>query len=169
MAENKPFNTDYFYLAEGSNEQIVNFYQNGYIKDNIIDFSKYKNTDSYVTVKTADEFLNALQNTKCSYETTWTYDNLTSEQEEKVTEYEALMKKRAELGDAGLTQEEKTRRVELENEIMMYTGSIKQTLNADSKVHVIEITEDLNLGYNKLSNASFTFSLSEGFNKYPLA
>ena len=144
-------NTDYFYLAEGSNEQITNFYQNGYIKDNIIDFSIYKNTDSYVTVKTADEFINALQSTKCDYETTWTYDELTSEQEEKVTEYEALMKKRAELGDAGLTKEEKTRRVDLENEIMMYTGSIKQTLKADSKVHVIEITEDLNLGYNKLS------------------
>jgi len=144
---------DYLYLASGTEAQQANFYQNGFVKDKMPDYSKYKD-DAYVQVKTADEFINAISQTKYDYETTWTYDDLTPEQEGKIADYEALMKKREEGGDAALTSDEKTRRLELEKEIMQYTGSISQKLNKEAKVHVIEITADLNLGYNKLSEAS---------------
>ena len=153
MNDEKSELKDYLYLASGSEAQQANFYQNGFVKDKMPDYSKYKD-DAYVQVKTADEFINAISQTKYDYETTWTYDDLTPEQESKIADYEALMKKREEGGDAALTSDEKTRRLELEKEIMQYTGSISQKLNKEAKVHVIEITADLNLGYNKLSEAS---------------
>ena len=153
MNDEKSELKDYLYLASGTEAQQANFYQNGFVKDKMPDYSKYKD-DAYVQVKTADEFINAISQTKYDYETTWTYDDLTPEQEGKIADYEALMKKREEGGDAALTSDEKTRRLELEKEIMQYTGSISQTLKSEAKVHVIEITADLNLGYNKLSEAS---------------
>ncbi|MBQ7641530.1 MAG: hypothetical protein IJS83_03595 [Acholeplasmatales bacterium] len=145
---------DYAYMSSLSEAKQANFYQNGFVKDKIIDFSTYQNSPAYVQVSTADELIAAINNAKSEYETNWTYDTLTQEQQNKVTDYEGLMEKRAQYGDAGLTSEEKTRRITLENEIMTYTGSFTQNLIKEQSVHVIEITSDLNLGYNKLSSAS---------------
>ena len=142
------------YINSGTQEQQANFYQAGYVEGKIPDFSQYKNTSAYVQVSNADQLIQALSQTKCNYTNNWEYKNLTSEQEEKIADYNYLMEKRAQGGDAALTSEEKTRRLALEKEIMLYEGTVSQELISDSDIHVIEITNDINLGYEKLSAAS---------------
>lgn len=83
----------------------VNLSADGYVRDNIGDFSQYVGTEAYRTVATADELITAIKDAKYEYTNNW--------------------------DDA--------------------TQTYTQTLNSAGTVHVIEITEDLNLGYNKIS------------------
>ena len=90
-------------------------YQNsagGVVEDKITDFNQYLNTDAYIQVSTAKEFLEALTLAKYEY----TNDSVTN-------------------------------------------GVVNQTLVKEGTIHVIEITNDLDLGYNVLKNLNCDMSL----------
>ncbi len=94
-----------------------NLSADGYVKDNIGDFSQYVGTDAYRTVSTADELISAIKEAKYDYTNVW------------------------------------------DDETKTYT----QTLNAEGTVHVIEITQDLNLGYNVLSSSAKSSGIVDNF------
>ncbi len=89
----------------------------GYVKDKLIDFTQYENTSSYVKVKTAKEFLDALILAKYDYTSSY-------------------------------------------NES---TGQIDQVLNKEGSVHVIEIENDLELGYKTLIKENCDVSIVTDF------
>lgn len=102
-----------------------NLSADGYVKENIGDFSQYENTDSYRTVSTADELITALADAKYHYTNVWDDETKTYTQ----------------IPAEGYTEE-----------------------NFEGKVRVIEITQDLNLGYYKLSEtAKANTSIVEDF------
>lgn len=77
----------------------------GYVKDNISDFSQYVGTDAYRTVTTADELIQAIMDARWQYTNSWNEE----------------------------------------------TSKVDQTLTAEGSVHVIEIANDLDLGFNHIS------------------
>lgn len=105
------------WLEALSAETRSNLSADGYVLNNISDFSQYVGTSAYRTVATADELIAALKDAKYDYTTTW-------------------------------DKEENT---------------FKQTLKTEGKVHVIEITADLNLGYYKLSEEAKKSGIVEDF------
>jgi len=94
--EKTSLNLDNIYLSNLSMGGVLN---------DIDDFTKYENTSYYKKVSTAREFLNAINSSRLSYETTVSSD-----------------------------------------------GIINQVLNNESETHVIELTSDLDLGFNVLDN-----------------
>ncbi len=101
---------DWFELL--SDDYKANLTADGYVRENIGDFSQYVGTEAYRTVATADELVAALADAKYHY----------------VTNFDEETKTFTQSPAEGYTEE-----------------------NFEGKVHVIEITEDLNLGYYKLS------------------
>ncbi|MDE7401361.1 MAG: hypothetical protein K2N17_04840 [Clostridia bacterium] len=77
----------------------------GYVNNNIGEFSQYVGTSAYRTVTTADEFVQAIMDARWKYTSAWNADTL----------------------------------------------SVDQTLTAEGSVHVIEIANDLDLGFNHIS------------------
>lgn len=108
--EKDPPVTDWFDAVSAGTKQLLS--ADGYVKDNISDFSQYVGTDAYRTVATADELIEAIVDAKCHYVNNWDEDTKTYTQ----TPAE------------GYTEE-----------------------TSWGTVRVIEITEDINLGYYKLS------------------
>lgn len=92
---------------------------NGYLNNNITNFSQYENTSAYVKVTTADEFITALKSAKSSVTNTWDSE----------------------------------------------TASVVQTVNSTGTVHVIEIMNDLNLGYNVLSSTAKSSGIVDNYVK----
>lgn len=91
----------------------TNLSADGYVRDNIGDFSVYENTSAYRKVTTAEEFLQAVADAKYHYKNVW--DEATSTYTQAPAD--------------GFTEE-----------------------NLEGTVHVIEIANDLNLGYYTLSD-----------------
>lgn len=151
------------YYNTGSVLQQLNFNDQGYASGYISDFSQYENTSSYVKVSNAKEFFDALTRAKTSYTSTWEYEGLTSDEEKNVEEYNKLMEERANSSTGKSSNE--TRRIELENIVNTYSGKVVQTLNKKGTVNVIEITDDINLGYNQLSSEekSYTSIVSDWY------
>ena len=83
----------------------VQYSAGGVIENKLESFEKYKNTDSHIKVKTANEFLDAIHNAKNTYTTVLNND-----------------------------------------------GTLTQTLNEASNVHIIEIENDLDLGYELIKD-----------------
>ncbi|MDE6690731.1 MAG: hypothetical protein K2K04_02060, partial [Clostridia bacterium] len=110
-----------------SSETLSNLSADGYVKDNIGDFSQYVGTDAYRTVSTSSELIEAVMAARYSYTSAWNVD----------------------------------------------TQSVEQTLNSEGTVHVIEITEDIDMGYKKLDakyqssngNGSYVENYSRGKDK----
>lgn len=98
------FSKDGTLLSDASDELLKNLsVTSGFAKGGVTDFSKYKGTDMYVEVESAEDLAKAIYNAKYSYTNTW------------------------------------------EN------GSLNQSLEKEGAVHVIEIKNDLDLAYTKLS------------------
>lgn len=114
--------TDWF--AALSDEVKINLSADGYVKNNIGDFSQYVGTDAYRTVSTADELIQALVDAKYHYQNVW--------DDETQTYYQ--------IPAEGYTEDD-------------FEGS----------VHVIEITQDINLGYNVLSSAAKAGGIVENY------
>lgn len=87
-----------------SDETKNNLSADGYVKDNITDFSQYVGTEAYRTVTTADEFVQAIMDAKWQYTSSWNEES----------------------------------------------SKVEQTLTAEGQVHVIEIANDLDLGFNHI-------------------
>ncbi|MBO5711342.1 MAG: InlB B-repeat-containing protein, partial [Acholeplasmatales bacterium] len=92
---------------------------NGYLNNNISNFSQYENTNAYVKVSTPDEFLAAIKKAKSSVTNTWDSEN----------------------------------------------SKVVQTVNSRGTVNVIEIMNDLNLGYNLLSQAAKDLGIVDNYVK----
>ena len=122
-----------------SAETRTNLSADGYVKDNIGDFSQYAGTAAYRTVTTSSELIEAIKAAKYSYTSSWDAD----------------------------------------------TQSVKQVLTAEGTVHVIEIANDIEMGFNKLetqyqttngtvienysrrnASAISTFAMSDMFTEY---
>ena len=90
----------------------TNLSADGYVRDNIGDFSVYENTEAYRNVTTAEELLQAIADAKYHYTNVW---------DEETGIY-------TQAPASGYTED-----------------------NFEGTVHVIEIANDLNLGYKVLS------------------
>ena len=103
------------FTKQNSNLNEAYIYQSsagGVVEGKIIDFNQYLNSDAYIQVSTAKDFLDALKLAKYEY----TNDSVTN-------------------------------------------GVVNQTLVKEGTIHVIEITNDLDLGYNVLKNSNCDMSL----------
>ncbi|MDE6691251.1 MAG: hypothetical protein K2K04_04690, partial [Clostridia bacterium] len=106
---------DWYKLATDDDKERIS--ADGYVSNNIGDFSQYVGTEAYRTVSTADELIAAIKEAKYDYTNNWDDD----------------------------------------------TQTFTQTLNSEGKVHVIEITQDLNLGYNVLSSNAKSSGIVDNF------
>lgn len=135
----------------------------GYInKDKLPNFSDYVNTSYYAEVTNVSELLNAIKNAQLEYTSTWEYTPRTEEETTKVNRLNELNEKRA---NNTITKEENTERVAIENELDSAgtPGKVIQNLTKDSKIHVIEIKNDINLGYNHLSTTDIATGVVDNF------
>lgn len=112
----------------------ANLSADGYVKDKISDFSQYVGTSAYRKVSTAEELIEAIKDARYDYTTTWVSN-----------------------------QEKTDEEIEAEKDIESYDGTLKQQLNREGSVHVIEITQDLNLGYYKLTDEAKNDSYVEDY------
>ena len=150
------------YYNLGNDYQKTGFNDQGYAQGHIADFSQYEGTSAYTKVTTADELINALLAAQNEYESNFIYDDLTALKEANISEYEALMEERA-ASPSGKSSNE-TRRLELEAIVNGYNGHLEQKLTKPQTVHVIEIAEDINLGYNVLSSKAKESGIVEDWN-----
>lgn len=110
-------NTTSNYFSSLTKDEEKLFNSGGYVEDKIIDFSIYENTDAYRKVTNAKELIDALEEAKYDYTSTF-------------------------------------------NET---TNQVEQTLNQAGSVHVIEIANDLDLGYKILENEGISSDLVTNF------
>ena len=171
MNDEKSELKDYLYLASGSEAQQANFYQNGFVKDKMPDYSKYKD-DAYVQVKTADELLNAIYNARIDYISTYdqiigTNGYVIRKNVRTATNWPRALQKGLYLKKSDGSFEKIPEDTPWDPNDTVYTAdltyyedseyvdvTLKQTLNKDATVHVIEIMNDIDLGYNKLSDTA---------------
>ncbi|MBE6136814.1 MAG: hypothetical protein E7176_00255 [Erysipelotrichaceae bacterium] len=124
----------------------------GYVYDKLPDFTSYENTSAYRKVTTVEELVNAIKAAKYTYTTIFYYDGRNDEEK-------AIADRLAELDyinrTSALTSAQKTERTTLEAQALALgmPGHIEQELVSSGTVHVIEIMNDLNLGYYTLSQA----------------
>ena len=121
----------------------------GYVDGKIQDFSEYVGTEAYREVSTAKELLQAIIDSKYEYTNAFVYEPR-NDAEIAIAErlYELDAKNKAE----GLTKDEKTERSSLEAEALKLEipGFVEQTLTKAGTVKVIEIKNDINMGYKLL-------------------
>ena len=104
----------------------TNLSADGYVRDNIGDFSVYENTEAYRKVTTAEELLEAIVDAKCHYTNVW---------DEETSTY-------TQVPADGYTED-----------------------NFKGTVRVIEIANDMNLGYEVLSDAAKASGVVEDFSR----
>lgn len=164
---------DYAYMSSLGEAKQANFYQNGFVEDKIIDFSTYQNSPAYVQVSTADEFINALKNARIEY--TSEVDEIVGTEgkiirknvRSNATNWQRAIEKGLYLKNDDGTYTKIPSDVPFDANDTTYTASmtyyedsnyvdvsLKQTLIKDSSVHVIEITDDIDLGYYNLSTTA---------------
>ena len=155
--------------SEFSKEIITKLSTNGYLDDTTGDFSKYLNTSAYVQVTTVAELLNALKNARYEYTTTAVevlenkgYEvrkNLTNKTNwDRATEKGLFVKN----DDGTFTKipqgtefdtiypKEGTYYEDSNRSIVSFT----QSATKEGTVHVIEIMNDLDLGWKKLDDTT---------------
>lgn len=152
----------------------------GYISNDLDDFSKYQGTDAYVEVTTPTELFNALMDAKIEYtsEITEKLENnyvVRNNVRKNETNWTRALTKGLYLknGDSFEKIPEDTpwdpNDTNYTSAMVYYEDSpydevkFSQTLTKESKVHVIEIKNDLNLGYNKLSSDDKSISIVNAF------
>lgn len=142
-----------FDLSVATIEEKINLSAGGYVYDKLPDFNEYKDTTAYRKVSTADELILALKDAKYTYTTIFYYDGRNDKEKEIATRL-------AELDyinrTSSLTSAQKTERTSLENQALSLgiPGHIEQELVSAGTVHVIEIMNDINLGYYVLSQTA---------------
>ena len=104
----------------------TNLSADGYVRDEIADFSVYENTSAYRKVTTAEELFQAIADAKCHYKNVW---------DEGTGTY-------AQVPADGYTED-----------------------NFEGTVRVIEIANDLNLGYKVLSDEAKNSGVVEDFSR----
>lgn len=152
-------------------EDSTDYRVNGVVKDFVTDFTQYENTSSYVKVSTAKEFLDALENAKTQYTNVFksittndgyiVRNNVRKNQSNWVS---AITKGLYLKNDDGTYTKIPSDTPWVDGDTT-YTASMtyyedspystveyEQTLTKASTVHVIEITADLDLGYNKIKD-----------------
>ena len=139
----------YEYLASKSESIQSNFDAAGYVENKLPDFSVYENTSSYVQVFTPEELLDALVKAKYEYTNLWVFDARNDEEKalvERLTYLEDLR------SNGIISPEEETERKSIEAQLKTLgtPGHVEQELIKEGTVHVIEIMNDLNLGFYTL-------------------
>lgn len=153
----------------------------GYISDELLDFSKYEGTDAYVEVTTPTEFFQALMDSKIEYtgEITEKLENnyvVRNNVRKNETNWNRAITKGLYLKKGDGTFEKIPEDAPWDPNDTTYTSTMvyyedsphdevkfTQELVKEGKVHVIEIKNDLNLGYNKLTTEDKAYSI---VNKY---
>ena len=171
------------YYNTASATQKEGFKANGYVQDKMPDFSEYLNTDAYATVSTADQFINALENARNDY--TSEPDEILGEIGKKIRDnvrknssnWTAAITKGLYLKNPDGTYTKIPSDVPYDPNDTVYTAdltyyedadgdvevSIKQTMNKAQTIHVIEITNDIDLGYYNLSSTAKASSIVESY------
>ena len=153
----------------------------GFLIEDMPDFSQYVNTDMYVTVSTPSEFLNALMDAKIEYSATVTekLENnyvVRNNVRKNETNWKSAITKGLYLKNEDGTFTKIPEDTPWDENDTKYTATMvyyedspydeitfSQELTKENKVHVIEITQDLNLGYNVLSDADKELSIVNNF------
>ncbi|MGM9971990.1 MAG: hypothetical protein ACI35W_06240 [Anaeroplasmataceae bacterium] len=162
------------YVASLSSDDRSLLYDYGYIGSNLPDFSQYLGTDYYVKVNTADELIKALYDARVDYTTTMTkqleFDYMVRNNVRKnETNWIRAITKGLYLKNEDGTYTKIPEDTPWDANDPVYTADLTyyedsaypdvewtQTLNSPSKVHVIEICDDIDLGYKKLSTETKT-------------
>jgi len=181
-AEGKSSSTNADYYNLGSAAQKANFAAAGFVTDKMPDFSIYENTDKYVKVNTADKFIKALEDARIDYtsEPDEILGTIGKKIRQNVRKNAANWKSATDKGLYLLEDGEYVKiptGIPFDPEDPVYTAdltyyedadgdvevSIKQTLNNNAKIHVIELTDDIDLGYYKLSATAKSSSIVESY------
>ncbi len=143
------YRNGYSYLTSKSEAIVKNFDSQGYVYDKLPDFSQYENTLAYRCVTTPDELLQALVDAKYQYTNTWVWDTRDDNEATLVARLNELEEKRA---NNTITSEEKTERTQIEATLkeLKTPGHVEQELIKAGTVHVIEIMNDINMGFYTL-------------------
>ena len=151
----------YDYLNGMSDAIKQNFGAQGFVEGKIGDFSKYEGTQAYRKVSTAEELLAAIADAKIDYTNAWVYDARNADEQAIIDRLVYLNA----IGNNNMTSDEKTERNGLQAKVreLKIPGHLEQTLNDVGSVHVIEITDDINLGYYKLSETAKGYSVVSDF------
>lgn len=169
------------YFSSLSNDVKTNLSASGYINDIDNDFSKYVDTDAYRKVSTAEELIEALYDAKNEYsasikekygeayvvrnnvrknETNW-ISAITKGLYLKETEgtYTKIP------SDTPFSDSAYTSTMVYYEDSPYINCSYEQTLINDSKVHVIEIVSDINLGYKLMTDNALSKGIVSNFIK----
>lgn len=155
------------------------FNAGGFVEGKFDDFSKYENTSSYVKVSTADELINALSNAKLEYSTTITsVDEADKIVRQNVRKNETnwinaitkgLYLKKSDGSYFKIPEDTPYSDTTYTVDMTYYEDSnyadvtFTQTLTKESTVHVIEIENDIDLGYKLLSDTAKSSGLVDDF------
>ncbi len=157
------------YVSTLTEAEQYSFYDFGYVNSNggMTDYTKYYNTDSYVKVSTADDFIKAISDAKVDYTNTLVeqkeFDYMVRNNVRKnETNWKRALTKGLYLKDENGNYNKIPVDTPWDPNDKVYTASLvyyedsaypdvtySQTLNKESKVHVIEITNDINLSYKE--------------------
>ncbi len=175
-------NLDKYYDSLFSNEITYKISNTGYLDSSTGNFYQYEGTDSYVIVHNSYELLNAIIEAKWDYET-----NL-----EEIIELKDLVERKNVRKNETNWNNAINKGLYIKNEDgtwfkipsdtpfsdTSYTAdmtyyedspysivSYSQTLNEEGKIHVIEIANDIDLGWNKLSLEEQNLSIASDFSK----
>ena len=168
------------YCYTGSSKQQANFYQNGFVKDKFDDFNQYKNTSAYVEVANAEQLIQALENAQNTY--TSTYGEIVEDAGKIVrnnvrkneTNWISAITKGLYLknsddtytkipSDTPFSDTTYTEDMTYYEDSNASKVTINQTLTKSQTVHVIEITNDIDLGYYNLSATAKSSSIVSNF------
>ncbi len=157
-------------------------YGSGYVKSKMPDFSVYEGTEAYVKVSNAEELLQALVDARIDY--TSEYNEVVEEGGKIVrnnvrknsTNWQRAIEKGLYLKNDDGTYTKIPNDVPFDPEDTIYTASmvyyedspaakvsIKQTLNKEAKIHVIELTSNIDLGYYNLSKTAKASGIVESY------
>ena len=168
-------------IKEEDKLDLANQGAEGFLIEDMPDFSQYVNTSAYVTVSTPSEFLNALMDAKIEYSATVTekLENnyvVRNNVRKNETNWKSAITKGLYLKNEDGTFTKIPEDTPWDENDTKYTATMvyyedspydeitfTQELTKENKVHVIEITQDLNLGYNVLSDADKALSIVNNF------
>lgn len=169
------------YFSSLSNDVKTNLSASGYINDIDNDFSKYLGTDAYRKVSSAEELIEALydarieysSNIKEKYGEAYVVRNNVRKNE---TNWISAITKGLYLkeidgtytkipSDTPFSDSTYTSTMVYYEDSPYINCSYEQTLINDSKVHVIEITSDINLGYKMMTDNDLSKGIVSNFIK----
>lgn len=169
------------YFSNLDTDVKTNLSASGYISDIDNDYSKYIGTDAYRKVNTADDFIKALYDARLDYSSSMiekygeayvVRNNVRKNETNWISAITKGLYLKNSDGTYTKIPSDTSFTDETYNATMVYYEdspyiecSYSQTLNKEGSVHVIEITSDINLGYNLIKEDALSLGIVSNFIK----